>query len=126
MRFGDVPGDNASPESKDRRIHATLHIGPGVILVSDTMPGTPAAKGSNTEVSLHFGELAKRTKVFDALAAGGDVTMPRPPRSPPNEPPHARPASCVPTRTAPLAPWHGARIPTVTKDVAGGPRGGDP
>ncbi|WP_437297165.1 hypothetical protein [Sorangium sp. So ce426] len=48
MRFGDVPGDNASPESKDRIIHATLHIGPGVILVSDTMPGTPAAKGATS------------------------------------------------------------------------------
>lgn len=89
-------------------------------MVIGTMPGTPAAKGSDTEVCLHFGDIAERTTVFDALAVGGDVTMP------PAETfwglPHARP----PPRTPPLAPWHGARIPTVSKDVAGGPRGGDP
>ncbi|MDC0680129.1 VOC family protein [Sorangium atrum] len=123
MRFGDVSGDNPSPESKDRILHATLHIGPGVIIVIDTMPGTPAAKGSDTEVCLHLGDIAERTKVFDALAVGGDVT--RPPLETFWGLPHARPAPCVPTRTPPLASWHGARIPTASKDVAGGPRGGD-
>lgn len=76
MRFGDIPGDNPAPENKDRIIHATLRVGGGVVMISDTMPGTPASKTSNTEVCLHFDDVADMARAFDALAEGGKVTMP--------------------------------------------------
>ncbi|MGK4006329.1 glyoxalase/bleomycin resistance/extradiol dioxygenase family protein [Sorangium sp. So ce1036] len=77
MRYGDVPGDAPCPgEVKDRILHATVHVGPSVIMVSDGMPGTPVAKESNTEVCLHFDDVESMAKAFDALAAGGKVTSP--------------------------------------------------
>lgn len=76
MRLGDVPGNPPPLEYKDRIIHATLHVGSSVIMVSDSMPGTPVPKESNTEVCLHFEDAAEMAKVFDALAEGGTVTMP--------------------------------------------------
>ncbi|XYI02240.1 VOC family protein [Sorangium sp. So ce1128] len=44
--------------------------------MSDSMPGTPAPKESNTQVCLHFDDVAETTKAFDARAAGGTVTTP--------------------------------------------------
>ncbi|KYF79249.1 hypothetical protein BE11_47795 [Sorangium cellulosum] len=77
MRFGDIPGDNPAPEHKDRIMHATLRIGGGTIMISDTMPGMPAPnEEGHTEVCLHFTDVAEMARVFDALAAGGKVTMP--------------------------------------------------
>ncbi|MGK3998151.1 VOC family protein [Sorangium sp. So ce1024] len=76
MRFGDIPGDKPAPESKDRIMHATLRVGGGILMISDTMPGMPASKTSNTEVCLHFDDADDMARAFDALAAGGKVTMP--------------------------------------------------
>ncbi|KYF65792.1 VOC family protein [Sorangium cellulosum] len=76
MRFGDIPGDNPAPEHKDRIMHATMRVGGGVIMISDTMPGMPTPAEGNTEVCLHFDDAADMARVFDALAEGGKVTMP--------------------------------------------------
>ncbi len=76
MRFGDVPGNQAAPENQDRVMHAVLRIGPGVVMISDTQPGTPAVVGNNSYVCLDFDDAADMAKKFDALAAGGKVGMP--------------------------------------------------
>jgi PhnB protein len=76
MRFGDMQGAQVSPEHKNRIMHARLNIGGGVVMVSDVQPGMPAPKQSNTHVLLDFDDSAEMTKKFDALAAGGRVTMP--------------------------------------------------
>jgi PhnB protein len=76
MRFGDAPGMPVPPEQKGRVMHAALRIGAGMLMVSDTMPGMPVAHDSNTHVCLDFDDPADLTKKFEALAAGGKVTMP--------------------------------------------------
>lgn len=76
MRFGEMPGNHPAPENKDRIMHSTLHIGPAVLMVSDTMSGAPAAKDGNVHVVLHYDDVAEMTRAFDALAAGGKVDMP--------------------------------------------------
>jgi PhnB protein len=77
MRFGDMPGSDTPPQHKDRVIHALLHIGEGVIMISDTMPGTPfSTEGTNTHVCVDFSDADDMVRRFDALAAGGKVTMP--------------------------------------------------
>jgi PhnB protein len=75
QRFGDAPDMGAGPEAKDRVIHATLRIGSGVIMMSDTMPNMPPPAGNNVHVSLNFDDVADMRKKFEALSAGGKVTM---------------------------------------------------
>ena len=76
MRFGDAAGMDVAPENKNRVMHALLHIGGGVVMVSDSPPGKPAVKESNAHVALQFDEPSDMAKRFDALAVGGTVTMP--------------------------------------------------
>jgi PhnB protein len=77
MRWTDVPGaPPATPETKDRIMHARLVIGDGVVMVSDTQPGTTVPAGGNTHVTLDFDEPGDMARRFDALAAGGKITMP--------------------------------------------------
>jgi PhnB protein len=75
-RFGEAPGMNPSPEEKDRVMHASLKVGTGVIMISDTMPGQPSAEGSNNYVCLNFDEPQDMTTKFNALAEGGTVLQP--------------------------------------------------
>jgi PhnB protein len=45
-------------------------------MLSDTMPGMPFTPEGNAHVCLDFDDAADMAKRFDALAAGGKVTMP--------------------------------------------------
>jgi PhnB protein len=76
QRFRDMPGDKPAPETANRVLHATLRIGAGLIMISDTMPGMPLTVGSNAHVCLDFDDAQEMPGKFDALAAGGKVTMP--------------------------------------------------
>ena len=76
-RFGDMPSSDATPETKDRVMHAVLRLGDaGMIMLSDIMPGMPHNPGSNHYVCLDFDDAADMTQKFDALSAGGKVGMP--------------------------------------------------
>jgi PhnB protein len=75
-RFGEIPGADVPPEHKNRIMHAVLHLGPGVVMISDTQPNSPAPKESNTHIVLDFDDPADMNSKFNALAAGGQVTMP--------------------------------------------------
>ena len=76
MPWADMPGQPPNPEAKDRIMHAVLRIGEGVVMVSDGPPGTPVTIGNNAHVTLNFDDAADMARRFDALAAGGKVTMP--------------------------------------------------
>lgn len=76
QRFGDIPGNGPAAENKDRVIHALLRVGAGVLMLSDTQPGTTLPPGSNLHICLDFDDVADMSKKFDALSAGGTVTMP--------------------------------------------------
>jgi PhnB protein len=75
-RFGEVPGMDVPPEHTHRIMHARLHVGPGLIMLSDTPPGMSVPKESNTHVCLDFDDATDMTRKFEALAEGGEVTMP--------------------------------------------------
>jgi PhnB protein len=74
-RYGDVPGTDAPAEQKNHIMHAALRIGDGVVMVSDTTPDRAAAEG-NIQIALHFTDSAEMAKAFEALSAGGKVTLP--------------------------------------------------
>jgi PhnB protein len=75
-RFGDIPGMDIPAEHKSRVMHAVLHIGEGVVMISDSQPHTPVPTEGNVKVSLDFDDPADLSRRFDALAAGGTVEMP--------------------------------------------------
>jgi PhnB protein len=76
MRFGDMPDAKSSPEHKDRVMHALLHLGEGIIMISDTMPGHPSQVGTNVHVTLDFDDPVDMARRFEALSSGGKITMP--------------------------------------------------
>ncbi|MEY4546184.1 MAG: hypothetical protein RL685_2379 [Pseudomonadota bacterium] len=76
QRFADIPGAKPDPQNGQRVMHASLRISSGTIMISDTQPGMVCAAGNNVHVCLEFGEPDEMGGKFDALAAGGKVTMP--------------------------------------------------
>ena len=76
MRFGDAKGMDIPPGANDRVMHASLRLGGGVLMLSDTMPAMPPPAGNNIHVSLSWDDAADMAKRFEALSAGGKVTMP--------------------------------------------------
>ena len=76
QKFGDAKGMAVAPENKDRVMHAVLRIGEGVIMISDSQPGVPVTSGNNAHVTLDFDDAADMARRFDALSAGGRITMP--------------------------------------------------
>lgn len=76
QRFADIPGGKPAAGNAQRVMHALLRVGAGVLMISDTQPGMPLAVGSNVHVCLDFDDPAEMSGRFDALAAGGKVTMP--------------------------------------------------
>jgi PhnB protein len=75
MRFADVP-NMSSPETKDLIMHAVLDLGGGRVMLSDGRPNMTIPPGGNSHVCLDFDDAAEMAAKFDALAAGGTVTMP--------------------------------------------------
>lgn len=77
MRFGDVQGADVAAEHRNRVMHATLNVAGNKIMISDGQPGHSVTSSTAVHVALHFsGDLDDVGRKFDALAQGGEVTMP--------------------------------------------------
>jgi PhnB protein len=76
MRRSDMPAAKTTPEDKNHIMHAALRIGGGELMLSDEMGGVPVTAGTNVHVALHFSDEAEAVKAFDALGAGGKITVP--------------------------------------------------
>ncbi len=75
MGFGDSPMD-VPEDQKDRVMHATIKFGDATIFASDGMPNVPVDSGMRAHVSIGTDTAAEGQKYFEALAEGGEVTMP--------------------------------------------------
>lgn len=78
MRFKEAP-DPPPPgmvpaDWGDKVMHASFHVGESMIMVSDGCSETPGMHGFSLSIAVADGAEARR--VFDALADGGQVTMP--------------------------------------------------
>ena len=77
VTHGQSPmADQAPPGMADRIMHAAIHVGDRMLMASDTMVGEPYAGMKNFAVSLMYPGVAEAQRTFDALAEGGNVTMP--------------------------------------------------
>ena len=87
--FGEMPASAGMPPlpdaAKNRIMHAHLQVGAQAIMASDTMPAMPDQpdacgggyqKPQGMWVSIGVDSAAEGQRVFDALAQGGQVTMP--------------------------------------------------
>ncbi len=80
-RFGEMPASDGYvvPEGdKDKIMHISLPIGSSVLMGSDTGEAYAAAfaLGNNFSVSVSVDSREEADRVFAALSAGGQVTMP--------------------------------------------------
>ncbi|MDD9942631.1 MAG: VOC family protein [Myxococcales bacterium] len=73
MTFGDSP--MATEENKDRVMHASINVGDATIFASDGMPGTPIDSGMRAHISIGTDDVERGRRYFEALSAGGQVTM---------------------------------------------------
>lgn len=84
--FGEIPPDPQNPpiapEAKDRLMHVHLKIGAQSLMGSDALPGADEgcagayAKPHGMWVSIQADDVAEGRRLFDALAQGGQLTMP--------------------------------------------------
>jgi PhnB protein len=77
MRFGDSPmAADMPPGSAERIMHATLDVGGQHLMASDTHPDMGYAGMHGFSISLSYDSVDQARKVFDALAEGGEVSLP--------------------------------------------------
>lgn len=76
--FGDSPMKDSIPaEFHNRVMHATLNLPDGKLMASDAGPWAPFEGAMQScALSIHYPTAAEGKRVFDALSAGGKVTMP--------------------------------------------------
>ncbi len=72
--FGE--GARSTGEGSDRVMHARLTKGSSLLMASDIMPGKPFRTGDGFAIALTCESMTEINTVFDALSAGGTVTMP--------------------------------------------------
>jgi PhnB protein len=64
------------PGSADRILHAHLDFDGGTLMASDWIAGEPYERMQGFSLSVAYSTVAEAKRIFDALAAGGKVTMP--------------------------------------------------
>ena len=76
MRFKEAPDQSmVSPDSKDKVMHAAVHIGDTQVLMSDgRCQGKPSFQGFS--LTINAPDIAAAERLFNALAEGGQVQMP--------------------------------------------------
>ena len=73
--FADAPMETP-PEQASRVMHATIRIDDTVLFASDGMPGVPLEEGMRAHISVTVDDAKRGAEIFEALSAGGAVTMP--------------------------------------------------
>jgi PhnB protein len=76
-RFEGSPMEaSVGPDFKDKVMHASFVAGDVKFMASDGQPGSAPDGDDDIALSLATGDAAEGERVFNALAAGGTVSMP--------------------------------------------------
>ena len=76
QRFGEIPDSTFEGDVAQRVMHATLTLGAGTLMISDSMPGPTVSRGTSIQVCLQYAGIDEVDRQFAALAEGGQVTQP--------------------------------------------------
>ena len=75
-RFGESPIPSADDE-KQKIMHARIIFGgDNIIMISDTLKGSPFSTNGNIQLSIGLDDEAKTNEIFNKLSEGGKVVMP--------------------------------------------------
>lgn len=72
--YGESPMKGMGPDNNI--MHCTVKIGDTHIMACDNPEGQPASAGSNISLALGTNDVEGAVAMFEAMAAGGTVTMP--------------------------------------------------
>lgn len=76
MPFSEAPME-LPPEAADAVMHSCITFGDNAIIMgSDGMPGKDFNFGTNNSVSISCSKIDVAKGIFEALAEGGEITMP--------------------------------------------------
>ncbi len=76
MKYGDSPmAEQASPETRDRIMHAKIQVGDQVLMGADAPPNMFSGN-EGFSVALTVKDPAEAERIFNALSEGGKVRMP--------------------------------------------------
>lgn len=76
MTYGESPmGEQATPENRDKIMHAHLTIGDMNLMGSDA-PSEQFEKTQGFFVNLQFEDVAEAERIFQTLSADGTIQMP--------------------------------------------------
>lgn len=75
QRFGDVDG-SCPAAMKSRVMHAALHVGDALVLLSDGPDSQTPTQSGNMSVALSLDDPDQTRRCFEALAANGKVIQP--------------------------------------------------
>ncbi len=74
--FGQMDGEQSSPETKDQIMHAYLQNDALSFMASDGGPMGTIKFGENVHLSINGTDEERLTKIFEGLSEGGTVKMP--------------------------------------------------
>ena len=74
--FGDAPVDDMPEEAKQGVMHAEFKSDGLFMLASDGRPGQDFIQGNDIHLSIALDDTDEQTRLFNALAADGEVLMP--------------------------------------------------
>ena len=78
QRFKDTPEASRVPaDEQDKIMHVALPIGPNLLMATDALEsmGHKATPGNNMSISIDAESEEEAVRLFDALAAGGQVSV---------------------------------------------------
>ncbi len=79
MRWSEMPkdagGPAVTPENANKVMHARFESGPITLMAADASPGKTYGEGP-ISLSLGLTDESESQRIFDGLAAGGNVEMP--------------------------------------------------
>jgi len=76
MTYDQIPGSDFGTGNEGRVTYANLPIFGSNIMFSDCPAGSKFVKGTNITLTLGTADGEEIKRIFDALAAGGEVAMP--------------------------------------------------
>lgn len=77
MPFGETPAcEHVPSDHRDKIMHARLVVGDQVLMGSDSIPDHPYEGVKGASVAIAVDDPVTAERVFNALAAGGTITMP--------------------------------------------------
>lgn len=76
QKFGDAPGSSAPEHVADKVMHARVNLGGNILMGSDSFDPDEYSAPKGITIQSGWDDFEAAKGAFDALAEGGEITMP--------------------------------------------------